>query len=69
MNSSAGLSQALAPQFLADKLTLFQPGGAHYPYPVLQAPRIFRPCDGPVVWDDNALQVGLPILRIPSDSI
>ena len=23
-------------------------GGAHYPHPVLQAPRIFRPCDGPV---------------------
>ena len=22
--------------------------GAHYPHPVLQAPRIFRPCDGPV---------------------
>ena len=27
--------------------TLSQPGGSHYPHPVLQAPRIFRPCDGP----------------------
>ena len=24
-------------------------GGAHYPHPVLQAPRIFRPCDGPAI--------------------
>ena len=38
------------PQFLTDQLTLLQPGGAHYPHPVLKAPRprIFRPCDGPV---------------------
>ena len=26
------------PHFLADQLTLFQPGGAHYPHPVLRAP-------------------------------
>ena len=41
-----GLSQggASAPQFLADHLTLSQPGegGAHYPLPVQQAPQIFR---------------------------
>ena len=39
-------------QFFADQLTLSRPGvGAHYPNPVLRAPppRIFRPCDGPVV--------------------
>ena len=36
----AGLSQGglQPPQFLADQLTLSQPGGAHYPHPVLQAP-------------------------------
>ena len=28
-------------QFLADQLTLSQPGGAHYPHPVLQAPPRF----------------------------
>jgi hypothetical protein len=36
------------PHFLADQLTLSQPGGAHYPHQVLRAPGIFRPCDGPV---------------------
>ena len=36
--------------FLANQLTLSQPGGAHYPHPVLRAPpQIFRPCDGPAV--------------------
>ena len=40
-------------QFLTDQLTLYQPGGAHYPHPVLQASRIFRPCDGPVVHTYN----------------
>ena len=35
------------PQILADQLTLSQPGGTHYPHPVLLAPRNFRPCDGP----------------------
>ena len=52
---SAGLSQAgwgggwggwgtfsLPPQFLADQLILSQPGGAHYPHPVLQAPPDFQ---------------------------
>ena len=36
------------PHFLADQLTLSQPGGAHYPHPVLCAPPDFqtlrRPC-------------------------
>ena len=32
------------PHFLKDQLTLSQPGGAHYPHPVLCAPRIFDPC-------------------------
>ena len=51
---NSGLSQAggpgghVPPQFLADQLTLSQPGGAHYPHPVLQAPPDFqtlrRPC-------------------------
>ena len=53
----SGLSQAggseghVPPQFLADQLTLSQPGGAHYPHPVLHAPPwIFRPCDGPEMY-------------------
>ena len=50
-----GLSQAgwlggwaQAPhQFLAEQLTLSQPGGQIMPTLVLRAPLIFRPCDGP----------------------
>ena len=38
----AGGGGALDPQFLADHLTLAQPGGTLFP----QAPRIFRPSDG-----------------------
>ena len=30
------------PQFLVDQLTLSQPGGAHYPHPVLLAPPDFQ---------------------------
>ena len=43
-----GLSQAggpgghVPPHFLADQLTLSQPGGAHYPRPVLCAPPDFQ---------------------------
>ena len=37
------------PQFLADQLTLSQPGGAHSPYPVLRAlpdcQNLRRPCN------------------------
>ena len=37
-----------APHFLADQLTLYQPGGKHYRHPVLRAPPDFqtlrRPC-------------------------
>ena len=36
------------PQCLAEQLTLSQTGGQIMPTTVLQAPRIFRPCDGPV---------------------
>ena len=50
-HGSSGLSQAgggaLAPQFLAKQLTLSQPGGQIMPTTVIQAPRIFWPCDGP----------------------
>ena len=45
---------ALAPShFLAEQLTLSQPGGQIMPPTVLRAPRIFRPCDGPVVIHPN----------------
>ena len=37
-----GLGGLKPPQFLADQLTLSQPGGAHYPHPVLQAPPDFQ---------------------------
>ena len=33
-----GAGGARAPHLLADQLTLSQPGGAHYPHPVLRAP-------------------------------
>ena len=43
-----GLGGLQPPQFLADQLTLSQPGGAHYPHLVLRAPPGFqtlrRPC-------------------------
>ena len=39
---ASGGGGALDPQFLADHLTLAQPGGTLFP----QAPRIFRPSDG-----------------------
>ena len=38
----------LVRQFLAEQLTLSQPGGQIMPTTVLQAPRIFRHCDDPV---------------------
>ena len=44
-----GAGGALAPQFLAEQLTLSQPGGQIMPTTVLRAPRIFRPCDGPAL--------------------
>ena len=37
-----GLGGLQPPQFLADQLTLSQPGGVHYPHPVLQAPPDFQ---------------------------
>ena len=53
---NAGLSQAggprgpVPPHFLTDQLTLSQPGGAHYPHPVICALPDFqtlrRPCTG-----------------------
>ena len=43
-----GLGGLQPPQYLADQLTLFRPGGTHYPRPVLLAPPEFqtlrRPC-------------------------
>ena len=47
--ASGGAGGACTPHFLADQLTLSQPGGGHiiptkYYVP---PPRIFRPCDGP----------------------
>ena len=45
-----GLSQAgggLAPLVFCRSVNPISTTGAHYPHPVLQAPRIFRPCDGP----------------------
>ena len=53
MPTTSGMQQVGGPgghvplHFLADQLTLSQPRGAHYPHPVLRAPQIFRPCDGP----------------------
>ena len=38
------------PQFLADQLTLSQPGGHILPTQYYEPPQIFRPCDGPVVY-------------------
>ena len=46
--ASGGAGGARAPHFLADQLTLSQPGGAHYPHPVVRATPDFqtlrRPC-------------------------
>ena len=49
--SQAGGGGALAPQFLAKQLTLSQQGGRLcMPITVIQAPQIFRPCDGPGIF-------------------
>ena len=37
---------AQAPQFLADQLTLSQPGGQILPTQYYEPPQIFRPCNG-----------------------
>ena len=43
--------QACRPQLLAKQLTLSQQGGRLcMPITVLQAPQIFRPCDGPGIF-------------------
>ena len=48
VNGHSGLSQAggpgghVPPHFLADQLTLSQPGGAHYPHLVLRATPDFQ---------------------------
>ena len=48
-----GAGGALAPQFLAKQLTLSQPGGTDYAHhSIISPPRIFRPCDGPVVTEE-----------------
>ena len=45
MQQGGRLGGHVPPHFLTDQLTLSQPGGgAHYPHPVLCAPRIFDPC-------------------------
>ena len=47
-SNTAGPSQAggprghVPPHFLADQLTLSQPGGAHYPHPVVRATPDFQ---------------------------
>ena len=41
--SDAGIGGPLAPQYLADQLTLFQPGRADYPHLLLLAPQCFSP--------------------------
>ena len=46
--ASGGAGGAFPPVFFAKQLTLSQPGGQIMPTTVLLAPRIFRPCDGPV---------------------
>ena len=54
-SQAGGPGGLVPPHFLSDQLTLSQPGGAHYPHPVLRAPQIFRPCDGPVLSTYNSL--------------
>ena len=45
--ASGGAGEARAPHFLADHLTLSQPGGHIIPTQYYVPPQIFRPCDGP----------------------
>ena len=42
LSPGEGLGGLQPPQFLTDQLTLSQPGGAHYPQPVLQSPPDFQ---------------------------
>ena len=45
--ASGGAGGALAPLVFERPVNPNSSRGAHYPHPVLQAPQIFRPCDGP----------------------
>ena len=53
LSQSGGLGELNTPppNFLPETLTLSQPGGQIMPTSVLRAPRIFRPCDGPTVYN------------------
>ena len=54
-----GGAQAPPPQFLADQLTLSQPGGHILPTQYYDPPpRIFRPCNGPALV--NGFMAGAP---------
>ena len=47
------------PHFLADQLTLSQPGGGHIiPTQYYVPPQIFRPCDGPELLKHRAIGIG-----------
>ena len=63
IDQSAGLLQAGGlggPQFLADQLTLSQPGGGHILLTQYCEPSwIFRPCDGPAWWSYNNNRIGI----------
>ena len=64
-SQAGGPGRHMPPHFLADQLTLSQPGRAHYPHLVLPAPpRIFRPCDGPVMWFDIEKMTENPVPRL-----
>ena len=57
-SQAGGPGGLVPPHFLSDQLTLSQPGGAHYPHPVLRAPPDFqtlrRPCiQKKVAYNDN----------------
>ena len=58
------------PQFLADQLTLSQPGGrgggADYAHRITSCPRIFKPSYGPALLQLRSLAVTMRSLSMPS---
>ena len=63
-----GLGGLKPPQFLADQLTLSQPGGHILPTQYYEPSRIFRPCDGPDTYYSNLLRLYSHSQKNPSNS-
>ena len=60
------LGKELWRTFMHTTVTLSQPEGTHYPHPLLLAPQIFRPCDGPALSFSFECKLWISPLNCPS---